>query len=250
MSLTLNSAAGAAVTDVRDPNGNHDWLLVQYSPASKTELSLLSSGTGGIPNLKSALVDNCVQYGLIRVTTGDAQTRQTRFVFVVYSGDNVRPMERAKISVHQGAVRELLGSVASADVRASNPEEIDEVDIAERLKKVRGANYDNTVFAGTSQSSPAASSPKPAQPSPQPKSEATQKPAPTPAPAPAPVPAPVSKPATAEPEPESSNDIVEKTAQLDVNSADGQSDTAPVNHDAGDDSAAVEHKSEDETVVA
>lgn len=107
-------------------------MLTGYQP-SLTTLELVGSGSGGLSSLKSHLKVDNVFYGLLRLTEKiddrlafhclssfffffvnfsfaliDSSVT-TKFVFVIFIGEKVPGVKKARIATHKGAVLELFG---------------------------------------------------------------------------------------------------------------------------------------------
>lgn len=158
-----NTDCMSVLEDVRSDHSPLNWVLYQYAQngASKNSLELFAQGEGAFDELKAKIVQDQVLYGLLRVQTGDALSRRIKFVFITYVGENVTPMKRAKVSTHKLAVRELLKGCA-VDVHATNLSELDEDDLAKKLKQAGGANYDGQTQTSAKLQSPTGTTPSPA----------------------------------------------------------------------------------------
>lgn len=103
-------AARDAVREVRDANGSDtNWMAVTYEGPKSMKLKLLGKGTGGADEMASMVTPEMAVYGLVRVVDRIDNSDTVKFVFVLYLGEKVPRMQRARISVHQNAVKEFLG---------------------------------------------------------------------------------------------------------------------------------------------
>lgn len=68
----------------------------------------VGSGAGGLDELKALLQDDQVQYGYLRVTSGDSESKRAKFVFISWVGEKVGPLKRAKVSVHKANIKNFV----------------------------------------------------------------------------------------------------------------------------------------------
>lgn len=103
-------AARDAVREVRDANGSDtNWMAVTYEGPKSMKLKLLGKGTGGADEMAGMVKPEMAVYGLVRVVDRIDNSDTVKFVFVLFLGEKVPRMQRARISVHQNAVKEFLG---------------------------------------------------------------------------------------------------------------------------------------------
>jgi len=50
-----------------------------------------------------------VLYCLLRLLQGDRESQRVKFVFIVFTGENVGGMTRGRVGVHVGSVKPLVG---------------------------------------------------------------------------------------------------------------------------------------------
>ena len=65
-----------------DSNEEVDWLIASFDGKSKTDITVIASGSGGVEGCSSSLPENCACYGGIRLSSG-------RFVTFYYVGEGV-----------------------------------------------------------------------------------------------------------------------------------------------------------------
>ena len=69
----------------RDDSSPSDWVLAGYEGNNpKNELVVLGSGTGGLGELKEALQNDLVLYGLLRVSDRVDDITTTKFVYIMW----------------------------------------------------------------------------------------------------------------------------------------------------------------------
>lgn len=154
----VNDQCTACLNKVRSDASPENWVLYQYADNgnSKSALEVLATGEGSLEELKAHLDETKVIYGLLRVQTGDAFSRRIKFVFITFVGESVSPLKRAKVSTHKLPVGQLMGNYA-VDVHYSGITDVDEAEIATKLKKAGGADYDGQAQNAATLVSPSVS---------------------------------------------------------------------------------------------
>jgi hypothetical protein len=94
-------------------------------------------GSGGLEELRNALKLDQVQYGLLRVYDFYDGHRTTKFVFIIWVGENIKIMRKARIATHKGAITEFIGQHHVA-VACSNLNEITEQIVMTQVKTASG----------------------------------------------------------------------------------------------------------------
>ena len=85
--LPIVAETWAQVRD--DSNTSIDWLIASFDGNSKTDVTIMTSGCGGVQACSNALPDDKCCYGGIRLENG-------RFVTFYYAPDNCPPMQRGR----------------------------------------------------------------------------------------------------------------------------------------------------------
>ena len=142
MADVSDSELKAAYEDVRSDNSDTNWVVYGYEGNSK--IVKKASGSGGLDELKGSLEDDQVHYGYLRVTSGDNESKRSKFVFISWVGERVGPLKRAKVSVHKASVKQIIQSYA-IEVHAEKQEELIEEDILTRVRKAGGADYSGNL---------------------------------------------------------------------------------------------------------
>jgi len=132
-------ALAQAYADVRNDAKDTSYAVFGYTPDNK-RVVLTESGTGSWSDFVSHLNDNECQFGFVRVTTGDAESKRAKFVFVSWVGKEVGALKRAKVSVHKASVKTVVRDYA-AEIHAEDREELNEDLVMNKVKKAGGANY-------------------------------------------------------------------------------------------------------------
>jgi len=101
---------------------------------------LYATGQGGWAEFTKTFDDGVVQFGFVRVTTGDNESKRAKFVFVSWIGSSVGALARAKVSVHKASVKEVIRDFA-CEIHAETRDELDEEKVLDKVTKAGGANY-------------------------------------------------------------------------------------------------------------
>jgi len=87
---------------VRDnANTDVDWLIASYDNGSKKDISVLSSGNGGVATCAAALSESEPCFGGVRLASG-------RFVHFYYCAEGVSVMKKGRASMHKNGVLNVL----------------------------------------------------------------------------------------------------------------------------------------------
>lgn len=96
----------AVIADVRNDSTPTDWCLVGYPDDNPGVIVLIGSGSGGVEEMRNYLSPTSCYYGIVRVTETIDKSETVKFCFLKYLGTSIKPMFKAKITVHQGAMQE------------------------------------------------------------------------------------------------------------------------------------------------
>lgn len=101
-SLSNSLSPYAAWSEVRD-NGNSavDWLIAGYDGTSKTDITVLCKGSGGVAACAAALPDADPVFGGCRLSSG-------RFQSFYYAPDAASVMKKGRASMHKNGVLNVL----------------------------------------------------------------------------------------------------------------------------------------------
>mmetsp|Transcript_20331 Transcript_20331/g.47751 ORF Transcript_20331/g.47751 Transcript_20331/m.47751 type:complete len:137 (-) Transcript_20331:330-740(-) len=80
-----------------DSNHEVDWLIASFDGKSKTDITVVASGSGGVEGCSSSLPENCACYGGMRLSSG-------RFVTFYYVGEGTPIMQRGRASMFKNGV--------------------------------------------------------------------------------------------------------------------------------------------------
>ena len=83
---------------IRDNNNTDvDWLLAGYDNNSKTDITVIDKGCGGIAVCSTKLLENEPVFGGFRLSTG-------RFQQFYYCPENASAMKKGRASIHKNGV--------------------------------------------------------------------------------------------------------------------------------------------------
>mmetsp|Transcript_28824 Transcript_28824/g.45413 ORF Transcript_28824/g.45413 Transcript_28824/m.45413 type:complete len:138 (+) Transcript_28824:69-482(+) len=95
-----------------DKNTDVDYLIASFDGSSKTDITVISSGAGGVEACAAALLENKACYGGIRLR------RNGRFVTFFYVPEGCPPLQRGRASMFKNGVLNVLeGSDNEIDMR-------------------------------------------------------------------------------------------------------------------------------------
>jgi len=126
----------AAIKQVRTDTSDTTWCLFSYDGPKK--IVLIGKGNGGLNELKSHLKHNMVGYGLVRRTDKIDESITIKFVYVVWIGEDIPRMQRARLGVHSGAIKEFIGQY-HIDITASHTNELTDEILQEKIMDTSGS---------------------------------------------------------------------------------------------------------------
>lgn len=118
-----------------------EWAVISYEgttgPASQ-KLKLLETGNGGVDGLKAALKDEIVCYCLLRVTDQIDNSVTTKFVYIGWVGTKVGYMQKSRVSVHVGPIKQFIGQF-HVDLNVNTQDEITQEIIMSKVMDFSGS---------------------------------------------------------------------------------------------------------------
>lgn len=103
--------------------------IVAQSDKSNT-LTLTETGTGDLADLAAHLKPERASFAYARVKyANDEHSFREKFILVIWIGEDVKVMRRAKVSVHAADVKKVL-SAYSFEVNASSAGDLSQVSLA------------------------------------------------------------------------------------------------------------------------
>lgn len=88
-------------------NRSLDRILLGYE--TKKKVTKIDVGSDGLAGLTDKLEDDKVYYGLVRMLSGDRESKRVKFVFIVWVGDNAGAVTRGRVTMHKGDVATKVG---------------------------------------------------------------------------------------------------------------------------------------------
>lgn len=169
--------AKAHIKEVRTDGSETDWCLFTYEDPKSNNVVFLGKGSGGVAEMIPHLKDDVVAYGVVRKIDQIDMTAHAKFCFVNFVGDNINRMLRARLSLHQGAVRAFFAPF-HCDISITQSNEISDDIVLKLIKSNSGTESkvlsdDRTIHTtkvvatkkvsdGTPSSSPRTDAPAPA----------------------------------------------------------------------------------------
>merc|ERR1711943_34715 len=123
---------------VRSDSDDTDWFVCGYS--GPTKIVFQAKGSDGFDGFAAALKDDQCQYGFVRFTTGDEESKRAKFAFISWGGPSAKALARAKMSVHKASVKEVVRDFA-IEYHAAERADLDADKIRQTIIKAGGANY-------------------------------------------------------------------------------------------------------------
>ena len=108
---TVTDDVARGIAAVRSDSDPVDWCVAGYE--DKTTIKLLGMGSGGIAELKQALVDRDVCYGFLRKqfeweSVGGITANTVKFVFVYWRPDGIPISRKMKMGIYEGQMKRQL----------------------------------------------------------------------------------------------------------------------------------------------
>lgn len=103
-------------SEVRDDSSEVNWLIIGYEGSSKTDVTVLEKGTGGLEECSANLPSQCAVFGGVRLSSG-------RFVTFFYASEGTSVMQKGRASMHKNGVFNVLeGSDGEIDIEPNHNE--------------------------------------------------------------------------------------------------------------------------------
>eukprot|EP00178_Gracilaria_changii_P025250 TRINITY_DN7785_c0_g1_i1.p1 TRINITY_DN7785_c0_g1~~TRINITY_DN7785_c0_g1_i1.p1 ORF type:complete len:150 (+),score=43.13 TRINITY_DN7785_c0_g1_i1:26-475(+) len=125
---------------VRDDTNDVDWCVWGYADAKSNDIVSQATGSGNVEKMAENFKDDEVQYGYVRVTLGDEQSKRAKFLFVAWVGENVGGLRKGRVSVHKADVKTILKEY-SVEISATDRDDLSLEAVTKAVVKAGGANY-------------------------------------------------------------------------------------------------------------
>jgi len=128
----------AAIKAVRSDNDETDWLLLGYDGSNNsTKIVLQATGSAGLDELIAQLKDDQVHYGLYRTTDTVDNTVAVKFVLILWVGEKLPVIRKARITTHKGEITAFIGQY-HVDCSCSNLNEINDDIVTDLVQRASG----------------------------------------------------------------------------------------------------------------
>jgi len=138
LDIVNEQEAREALADVRKDSTDTDWCLFSYEGPKSQKLVLVGKGNGGVSEMSQHLKDDIVGYGIVRKTDKIDDSITVKFAFIQWLGGNVPRMQKARISVQQGVIRDFIGQY-HIDISCSHLSEISDAIVVEKIMLTSGS---------------------------------------------------------------------------------------------------------------
>jgi ssRNA-specific RNase YbeY (16S rRNA maturation enzyme) len=125
-----------AIKQLRADNDPTDWILLSYE-GNTTKVRLAGQGVSGIDELIGHLKEDQVCYGLYRTTDTIDNTVAVKFVLIIWVGEKVPFIRKAKITTHKGDITAFVGQY-HVDLNCSNLHEISDEIVRDLVQRASG----------------------------------------------------------------------------------------------------------------
>jgi hypothetical protein len=125
-----------AIRNVRDNKHDNDWMLMGYE-GNTNKVVLVGSGDQGLEQLISHLEDDKILYGFYRTTDTVDNTVAVKFVFIIWVGEKVPIIRKARITTHKGEITAFVGQY-HVDCNCSNLNEINDDIVTDLVRRASG----------------------------------------------------------------------------------------------------------------
>ncbi|WVQ78138.1 hypothetical protein IAT38_000219 [Cryptococcus sp. DSM 104549] len=135
-----------AYEKIRSNGEETTWMLLDYESDKSNKLTLTATGTGDLSELSAQLQPQRASFVYAKIRyVNDEHSFREKFVLIIWIGEEVKVMRRAKVSVHAADVKKVLRAY-SIEVSASTAGDLQQEEIVTRLRRAGGANYDRSKF--------------------------------------------------------------------------------------------------------
>jgi len=127
-----------AIKDVRNDETDTVWACIGYGENNvKKPLTCVASGSGDIDELKNCLEDDKPFYFLYRTTDTIDGHVTVKFVYIIWVGESVKPMSKAKLSTHKGVVQDIFDG-CHVTIFATSRSEISQAIVTDKVQTASG----------------------------------------------------------------------------------------------------------------
>ncbi|KAH3796146.1 uncharacterized protein LOC127838019 [Dreissena polymorpha] len=137
-SIQIDPQVVDAISLVRSDESPVSWVVAEYQDGNpKGPLVLTGHGEGDSQDISAALADDKPMYALYRATDMVDDITTVKFVYIIWVGNSVKPMTKAKISTHKGTLEAAFGPF-HVTIFATDASDISEKIIMEKVSSASG----------------------------------------------------------------------------------------------------------------
>ncbi|EGC39068.1 hypothetical protein DICPUDRAFT_91304, partial [Dictyostelium purpureum] len=129
----------AALADLRNDSKPTDWMALSFESPKSQKIKLVGSGSGGVKELVDNFQDDVVGFALVRKIDKIDDSETVKFAFINFIGDKVGILQKGKISVTIGGVKEFFGSF-QCDFTITSRSEISDEIVMGKIQEISGSS--------------------------------------------------------------------------------------------------------------
>jgi len=125
------------LTQLHNSENPTNWVLLGYQ---NNEIVLTGSGSGGLQEFKTKLIDNQIQYGALELIVKGDEYNPIKFVLLTWIGPKVGPgLDKARASAHRDDIFDLVkkGMAISAQHQVESQNEVNYEQLAQAVSRHR-----------------------------------------------------------------------------------------------------------------
>ncbi|KYR02663.1 putative actin binding protein [Tieghemostelium lacteum] len=128
----------AAIADLKNNDTPTDWVLLSFESPKSQKVKLVGSGSGGVSELVESFQDDVVGFSLVRKIDKIDDSETVKFAFILFIGDKVGILQKGRISVTSGGVKDCFGSF-HVDFQITNKSEISDQIVIQKIQENSGS---------------------------------------------------------------------------------------------------------------
>jgi len=147
--VAADGSVQAAIKTVHDTAAANDGAFVVLGINESKALSVVASGNeGGLEKIVEHLAEDQARFVLLRRDLKVELAKTSKFIFIQWVGDKMKPLAKAAMSVQKPEVVKLAKPF-NVEIAAGNLKEITEEIVADQLNNVSGIKSHATEHAAT-----------------------------------------------------------------------------------------------------
>ncbi|KAK5578244.1 hypothetical protein RB653_003197 [Dictyostelium firmibasis] len=132
-----DSACKSAVADLKKDSNPTDWVLLSFESPKSQKIKLAGFGNGGVAELVEYLQDDMVGFALVRKIDRIDDSETVKFAFINFIGEKVGILQKGKISVTIGSVKDFFGAF-QCDFLITSKNEISDDIVLNKIQDISG----------------------------------------------------------------------------------------------------------------